>query len=278
LVAEVTLEDAEELGLGGQRRVGDLVQEQRAAVGQLEAPLLADHGPGERPPLVTEQLVLEEVGRERRAVDRDVPVARAGRQLVDGPGHQLLAGAALAEDEDVGVGPRHRLHEGEDLLHGGAGPDHPLEPGGRGVGGRPDGPQRFPGALRLQRLRDQQEEALGVDRFGEVIVGATLHRVDRRLDRAVAGEEHHGRRQASGLDGLDQLHAAEARHLEVRDHERDGPGLEVAERLEPVFGGDRPVPLALEQLAQRLARGRLVVHDQNLAAAICHALRSPCNG
>ena len=54
------LEHAEQLRLHRRRDVADLVEEQGAAVGELEPPFLAPIGAGERAPLVAEQLALEQ--------------------------------------------------------------------------------------------------------------------------------------------------------------------------------------------------------------------------
>src|SRR5207302_4224071 len=57
-------------------------------------------GPGVCPLAVAEQLAFEQLGRDGRAVDCQEPaVGRLLRlgELVDRPGHQLLAGPALAE-------------------------------------------------------------------------------------------------------------------------------------------------------------------------------------
>ena len=58
------------------RHVADLVEEQRAAVGLLEAPATQLIGAGERALLVTEQLRLQQVRGERRRVERDERLAR----------------------------------------------------------------------------------------------------------------------------------------------------------------------------------------------------------
>src|SRR5262249_35555575 len=63
------LQAAQELGLAGQRDLAHLVQEERAAVGQLHQPLLGGLGVGEGALLVAEQLALEERLGDRRAVD-----------------------------------------------------------------------------------------------------------------------------------------------------------------------------------------------------------------
>ncbi len=62
------LDDAQQLHLHGAGNVADLVEEERALVGELDAPWLALRGAGERAFLVTEQLALEEgLGGGRRS-------------------------------------------------------------------------------------------------------------------------------------------------------------------------------------------------------------------
>ena len=78
------LQHAQQLGLERRRDLADLVEEQRAAVGQLEAALAGVDGAGEGALLVAEQLGLQQRLRQRRAVDLDERPVRARRQLVDG--------------------------------------------------------------------------------------------------------------------------------------------------------------------------------------------------
>src|SRR5207247_4586178 len=85
-------------------QVSDLVQEQRAAVGQLEPPLLGLDRAAERAALVAEQLALDQVPGDRGAVDLDERSGRAPRQLVDCVRDQLFAGAVLAGDEHPALG------------------------------------------------------------------------------------------------------------------------------------------------------------------------------
>src|SRR5690606_2545654 len=65
------LERAEQLRLGGQGEVADLVEEERAAAGRLEEALAVAVGAGERAPGVAEQLALHQLRRERAAVEGD---------------------------------------------------------------------------------------------------------------------------------------------------------------------------------------------------------------
>jgi len=63
------LEDAQQLDLDVGRQIADFVEEDRGAIRQLEPPFLPGHGAREGPLLATEQLALEERGRDRGAVD-----------------------------------------------------------------------------------------------------------------------------------------------------------------------------------------------------------------
>src|SRR5215471_3155942 len=65
------LQHAQQLGLHGGGQLGDLVEEQRAAVRRREPSLALSIGARERAALVTEQLGLDEALGERAAVERD---------------------------------------------------------------------------------------------------------------------------------------------------------------------------------------------------------------
>ena len=111
------LQDAQQLHLGRQVDVADLVEEQRAALGELEPPLLARLGAGERPLLVAEELRLDEAVGQRRAAHLDERLLRAQRAVVDRVRDQLLAGARLAANQRRGVGAGHLRDLLEDLPH-----------------------------------------------------------------------------------------------------------------------------------------------------------------
>src|SRR5262249_19759801 len=73
------LEHPQELGLAALGQLADLVEEQRAAVGQLEAADLLVRGAGEGALLVAEELALEERLGQRRAGEADEGAAGAAR-------------------------------------------------------------------------------------------------------------------------------------------------------------------------------------------------------
>ena len=90
------LEHAQQLGLRRQRQLADLVEEQRAAAGGLERAAAQPVGAGEGAALVAEQLALDELLRQRGAVDRDERRLLARPEPVQLARDQLLARAALA--------------------------------------------------------------------------------------------------------------------------------------------------------------------------------------
>src|SRR5262245_3816621 len=98
------LQNAQEPPLYLQRDLADLVQKDRAAVGQLEAPRLGRLGAGESALLVAEQLALDQRGRERRAVDYNEGASVAQAALVNGVGEQLLASPRLSLQQNSRIG------------------------------------------------------------------------------------------------------------------------------------------------------------------------------
>src|SRR6185503_15096571 len=125
---DMVLEEAKELHLRALRQFADLVQEDCSAVGHLEASGLRPDGPGEGAPLVPEEFRLEERLGERAAIDRDERRLGPPARDVDRLREHLLAGAALAQEKDAGVGRRHALGQGERVLHRAALPHDRLEP------------------------------------------------------------------------------------------------------------------------------------------------------
>ncbi len=73
------LEHPQELHLQLHRHLGDLVEEDRAAVGALEEALVLAVGAGEAAALVAEQLALDELRRDGAAVERQEGAASRRR-------------------------------------------------------------------------------------------------------------------------------------------------------------------------------------------------------
>ena len=72
---------------------------------------------GERALLVAEQRRLDQVARDRAAVEHDERLGLARRGVVDAARDHLLAGAGLAGDEHRQLRRRDLLERGEDLAH-----------------------------------------------------------------------------------------------------------------------------------------------------------------
>ena len=112
------LNGAQELGLQAHIHLGNLVQQQRAAIGFLELADPAGNGPGKGALLMAEKLGFQQVLGNRRAIDGDERLARTRRAAVHMAGNDFLACAGFAGDQDRSIG---RCHLFRQLHHGGHG-------------------------------------------------------------------------------------------------------------------------------------------------------------
>jgi hypothetical protein len=97
----------------------DLVEKQRASIGELEAAGLVFECAGERALHVAEEFALEETFGHRAAVQFDHRTVASRTSLVDGSRDQLLSGAAFSGDEHGRVGRRDQLNLVELYVDGG---------------------------------------------------------------------------------------------------------------------------------------------------------------
>ncbi len=65
----------------------------------------------------------------------------------------------------------------------------------------------------LERALDHERELVDVERLGQVVVCALLHRGDRDALAAVRGEQDRGQRGIARGDLTEQRHAVDAGHL-----------------------------------------------------------------
>ena len=94
------LEGSKDLGLEREWQIADLVEEERAAMGQLESSWLALRGACERALFVAEQLALEQGLGDRRAIDGDERSVGAGAQRVQRSGEEFFPSSAFTLEED----------------------------------------------------------------------------------------------------------------------------------------------------------------------------------
>src|SRR5205085_5329942 len=107
--------------------LADLIEEDRAAARLLETPDPAFVRTGERAALVSKQLALEQLRRQRRAMDRDEFPFAAPAQIMDRLRGQFFARPAFAFDENVRRRWRHLLDSIEHVTQGGGFADDVLQ-------------------------------------------------------------------------------------------------------------------------------------------------------
>src|SRR3990170_5319628 len=225
LAKSPVLQYLQQLGLEPYVHVADLVQKYRAAVRQLEKPLLRLAGVRKSPFFVAEHLDFHERVGYGAAVDfyeRPVPAAAQEMYRI---GYQLLARAGLAHYEDRGVrGPGDRLYEASYLLQG----------IGRAYHIRTEPPSLFRrlhrgleapfGHMPFNGVPHRAHERRRVDLpFYEVVLRALPHGPGREGLVGKARQEHHRDIGAGLVHGPESIQAGRVRKHQVKEHEVELP-------------------------------------------------------
>ncbi len=253
------LQGAEELHLHLVAEIAHLVEEERAAVGQLKGALLVAVGAGKRPFDVAEQLRCRHVAGDGAAVDGHKRPLGALALGVDAAGDILLSRAALAENEHRHGGGGDECDEAVELLRRLAAP---LDVAGHAVfgpflaavgsgggwrgGGGGSGLGRGRDGLGGQCLADLLEKDVGLEGLGDVVVGPRLHGEHGILHLRIARHHDEGRLPSLGAQLLEQLQAVVVGQAEVGEHQ-------VGRAVLP-------------HLAHRRAHGGDPLHDESLLA------------
>ena len=152
--------------------------------------------------------------------------------LVERAGDEFLAAAGFAGDEGRPDVRAETANQAEQLLHGGAATNHSAEFSvlrDFAVRG-----QQLAATLEFVVHRSHQPlEAPDVERLGEVVDRAELHRFDRAVDGGDAAHQHDltlGIRRANRAQHFDP---ADLRHAEVDDGHVDMSLLQAIDRLTP---------------------------------------------
>ena len=211
------LQHAEELGLETGGDLADLVEQQRAAVGQLESPAAEAIGAGERAFLVAEQFAFQQMLAEGGAVDGQHRPIAAGGGGMDGAGDDFLARAAFAADHDGGAAASHQLDLAFHLGHDRAGSHERARSGG--LGHAAQGLVFLEQSAVLQGAVDEQLDLVPVEGLLNVVVSSELHRLDGGGDAGESGHHHHRRIGADALGLSKQLDAGHLRHLQIADEQ-----------------------------------------------------------
>ena len=262
------LDRAQQLRLQLRAEVAHLVEEQRAARGELELADLLPDGAGERALLVAEEDALHELTGDRRQVHGDERTVRPLRPAVDQPRQQFLARAALAEYEDGGREFRHALHQIEDAARVRAGTGDELAV--RGLVHLGLQAQHLAAEiLALERVRDQGADLVAPDVLGHEMERAELHRLHRRGDvRRGRGHDDFGPGIILAEDAQ-QLEAGDARLVHV--HQGDIHFVADQQRQRP-FGarGAHDAVVLAQRVVERLARQFVRVDDEQGLLACGH--------
>src|SRR4029079_12998931 len=110
-------EEAEEFGLELEAHLGDLVEEQGAALGGADDAEVVAVRAGEGAATMAEELAFEQFAGDGGAIERDEGFLGAVGKVVDCAGDDFLAGAAFTGDEHVDVGAGDALSEGHLVAH-----------------------------------------------------------------------------------------------------------------------------------------------------------------
>jgi hypothetical protein len=257
------LHHAQELDLGVERQLAQLVEEDGAALGGLEDAAALLGGARERALLVAEQRGLDQLARDGAAVDGD-ELAGATTGGVDRAGQELLAGAGLALDQDRHVPARGPGGLVEDPGHDRAAVDDVGE--GRELGRRADGQVGEAGAGQGHQLgRD-------VEGHGDVEDAALGRRFDERGREAGLGDQEPDRvhRRGAGAQVEREVDVAAPGQdaLAGRDHGLVDLAVFGRSRQRAQVGLDQGVGARREGLLDPggLAR-RLVAEDVDLVEA-----------
>ncbi len=135
---------------------------------------------------VAEQLGLDQVVGNRRAVDIDERRGAPPRMGVQRPGDHFLAGAVLAEDQHPAVGRRRQQHLLAQVLHRRTVTDERVAAIDLGAQIAVLGLER----PLAQGVAHDQHRLVERQRLLHEVEGAELDRPHRRLDVAVAGDDH----------------------------------------------------------------------------------------
>ena len=118
--------------------------------------------------------------------------------------------------------------------------------------------------LAAGRVLDHRPQLLQIERLQQIVERPALHRLDGRLDRAVARDENH---LGVGLHLLalgQNFEPAHLRHLEIGDHDFVRADLQQRRPLRPARGDDALEADAPQTIGHRLGMRGIVVDHQHL--------------
>ena len=190
----------------------------------------------------------------------NAPAAPRGER-VDRVREELLARSALALEQDRRVGRRDALRLGAHCADRGRLADDRRNRLRVGLGEE----ERLARArAALDRPRDEQPQQVGIDRLGDEVFGAVLHRLDRRLDRAERRHHEHRQRRIQSDGGVQHGQPVGPRKPPVgQDEVQPLPSAQALDRRRAGRDADDLETFRLQHLLEHRAQGVLVLDDQD---------------
>ncbi len=216
-------------------------------------------GAGKGPLHVAEQLAFEQLGGNRGTVERHKSPHPAG-ELVQGAGHQLLAGTGLPLHQHGGVGGGDPGDQGLELAGFGA----VANQGGRKeLAHLPAQQQVLP--LHLAALDDpvhRLHHLIEIEGFENKVARPQTQRLEGSIHVAKTGHEDDVAAAGAGLDGLVPLDTGAPRQPDVGDDEikmeAAAQGFRLLHAGSGLYLGEAPG----QRLGQKAAHAGLIVNDQ----------------
>ena len=210
---------------------------------------------------MAEEFTLQQLRTQRRAVDNDEFRLGPSAEIVQRVGHQFLARAALALDEHRGPARRDLLDRFKDALHRLRVPQQPVQ----SVALRHLLLQRD--ILHLQRAAaqrtfDEQVQFLDVERLGDEMISAPLHRLHGHVHAAV-GRHHNDDRFIRHRQRLaDQSHAVIRAEPQVGHHDVHLLVLQNLQRLRAV-GRYIDIEVVLQRKPEAVAGVLFIINNED---------------
>ena len=212
--------------------------------------------------LVTEELALQQLGRDGGAVDRHKGPTGARALLVHETRQHLLARPALSLQEKRNLRVHHLAQRAHDLLHGRAGCHEPLLQYFLAL------PATGVTASHAQPIR-QGHDVVVVEGLLQIVHRPQLHGMHRRVHRGVGSDDDH--RGAGLLQIRQELGAVQVGKLQVHERAVEPLRLCAAPRFRAARGGGHAVAFQGEGLLQTQAHPFLVIDDEEGKIAPAHA-------
>ena len=214
-------------------------------------------------PLLAEQFQVEALRRHAGGTDGDELASRPGTGAVDEPRHQFLPRSRRSRDQHAAVGGGNPGDQLTQLLRG-------RGPADEAVRGDRLGPQPaiLPAQLRgLQGALHQQQQAVGLERLLEEVIGPALDGRYCGLDVPVTGNHDHRQFGIEGLHHVQQFEPVETAplHPDVLDEQRRTALPQCGEGLMGVRRGPDEVALVLQDPGHKVPDVLFVINNQNIS-------------